>query len=118
MGGVSNNVGGVNGMGITMQADNALYTGVSDANDLRHKTLTMEKNGTFEETQGNLTSDIQFGQFEVERVNDRKPHRGSCLLFWACGMSVMVLLALGAAAFALAVIFTGVVDTCRCATGT
>ena len=111
-------LGGVSNMGVTMQADNVLYMGVAESNELRHKTLTMETKKNYLGINGDTAPDFQF---QVEGLNDRKgkmTKKSSCLLCWAFGMSVIVVLALGAAAFSLAILFTGVVDFCHCpATG-
>ena len=52
-------------MGVTMQADNVLYMGVAESNDLHHKTLTMETKKNYLGINGDTAPDFQF-QVEVK----------------------------------------------------
>lgn len=99
--------GGVTG--VTMQAENVLYAGTEQAIEMRHKTLTMDKASSFRKFRGSTTPEVQF-----EASDGGKGCKGCFVVLWGCGVSVMVVLALGAAAIALAIIFTGFVDVCQC----
>ena len=91
-------------IGITVQADNVLYEGLPEDHGMKHKTLTMDKKNNYKEDTA----------FDALGMDEGKGHKELCLLLWACLISVLVLIALGAAAVALIAIFTGFVDICRC----
>ncbi len=85
-----------------MQADNDLYTTIDAANELQHKSVTINNTETSNE-EPNLKM-----RFKV----DRDECRTCALLLWGGCVTGLVVLALAGTAVALAIIFTGFVDVC------
>ena len=90
------------GVAGNMQADNDLYTTIDAANELQHKSVTMNNTET-----SNGGSNLKM-RFKVDRDKCRR----CALLLWGGCVTGLVVLALAGAAVALAIIFTGFVDVC------
>ena len=100
--GVTGSVAGSTGM---LQADNVLYAGMDEANEMRHKTLTMNHAESFKRPRKEHSPEMLYKE-------DRNECRTCVLLLWGGCVTGLVVLALAGAAVALAIIFTGFVDVC------
>ena len=109
--GVANNSGVVGGgtPGM-MQAENVLYAGADEANQLRHKTLTMSNTDTFRRFRGEGSPEV------IMEAKEDRGCRGCAVLLWGGCVTALVVIALAGAAVALAILFTGFVDVCSCTT--
>jgi len=95
---VAGSLGGSTGI---LEAENILYVGMNEVNELRHETVTMNRRKTLQEESSP----------DMHCKEDRGKCRTRAVLLWGGCVTGLVVLALAGAAVALTIIF-GFVDVC------
>ena len=95
-----------------MQAENALYAGTEEANEMRHKTLTMDKASAYQHYRGSVSPEAYEG-VAMEGSSCKR----CCILGFGGLAGLLLIIALATGVLSLVILFTGIIDVCKCASG-